>query len=169
MNTKNHGRERKPWKWIVTAIVVVLVIWSLIWIWPGHRYEHGWDHSRGGHHWMELSQAEMNERMEHGAEWAFKKLDTTDEQEEVILTQLKNLTPTILKLQGERLELESRFRSALEQEQADREAMDGLLQEVKELTAQSLEQGFESFLTIWEALTPEQREALLERWERKKI
>jgi Spy/CpxP family protein refolding chaperone len=96
---------------------------------------------------MELSQAEMNERMEHGAEWAFKKLDT---------------------MQGERLELESRFRSALEQEQADREALDGLLQEVKELTAQSLEQGFESFLTIWEALTPEQREALLERWERKK-
>jgi Spy/CpxP family protein refolding chaperone len=106
--------------------------------------------------------------MEHGAEWAFKKLDTTDEQEKVILAQLKNLTPTIGKLQGERLELESRFRSALEQEQADREALDGLLQEVKELTAQSLEQGFESFLTIWEALTPEQREALLERWERKK-
>jgi hypothetical protein len=47
--------------------------------------------------------------------------------------------------------------------------LDGLLQEVKELTAQSLEQGFESFLTIWEALTPEQRESLLERWERKKI
>jgi hypothetical protein len=69
---------------------------------------------------MELSQAEMNERMEHGAEWAFKKLDTTDEQEKVILAQLKNLTPTIGKLQGERLELESRFRSALEQEQADR-------------------------------------------------
>ena len=116
---------------------------------------------------MELSQAEMNERMEHRAEWAFKKLDTTDEQEEVILTQLKNLTPTIWKLQGERLELESRFRSALEQEQTDREVMDGLLQEVKELTAQSLEQGFESFLTVWEALTPDQREALIERWKRK--
>ena len=168
MNTENHGRERKPWKWIVTVIVVILMFWSLKWIWPGHRYEHGWDHRRGGHHWMELSQAEMDERMKHGTRWAFKKLDTTDEQEEVIMAQLESLTPAIGKLQGEWLELESRFRSALEEEQVDREAMAGLLQEVKELTAQSLEQGLESFLAIWETLTPGQREVLLERWERKK-
>jgi Spy/CpxP family protein refolding chaperone len=163
--TKRHGGLGK---WIVTAIVVVLVIWSLKWIWPGHRYEHGWDHRRGGHHWMELSQDEMNERMEHGAEWAFKKLDTTDEQEEVIMAELKSLTPTILKLQGEKLELENRFRAALEQEAVDREALNELLQEVKEITDQSLDQGFESFLTFWEVLTVEQRETLLERWRDKR-
>ena len=166
---ENNGKTNKHkglGKWIVTAIVVVLVIWSLKWIWPGHRYEHGWDHRRGGHHWMELSQDEINERMEHGVEWAFNKLDTTDEQEEVIMAELKSLTPNILKLQGEKLELENKFRAALEQETDDREALNELKQEVKDVTNRSLDRGMESFITIWETLTKEQREEVLERWER---
>jgi Spy/CpxP family protein refolding chaperone len=113
---------------------------------------------------MELSQAEMSERMEHGAEWAFKKLDTTDEQEDLLIAELKGLTPTILKLQGEKLEMENKFRSALEQELVDREELDRLVQEVKEITDRSLDTGMEAFINIWETLTVEQREALLERW-----
>ena len=166
MDTKNHGRERKPWKWIVTAIVVILVIWSFKWIWPGHRYEHGWDHRRGGHHWMELSQAEMNERMEHGAEWAFKKLDTTDNQEEVIEEVLEDLIPEIVDLREEHLELKDDFRAALEKEKLDREEMKELLEDGKALMSQAMDQGLEAFITIWETLTVKQRKEVLEHWER---
>jgi Spy/CpxP family protein refolding chaperone len=166
MENNNHtGTHRRRWRWIVTLLAVVVFIWGLMWIWPGHRYDH---HRRGGHHWVDLTESEMNKRMEHGAKWAFKKLDTTDEQEEVILDALKSLKPEILKLQEDRLELENRFREALEQEQIDESELSELTEDVQELVSQSLDQGMKAFVMIWETLTTEQREEVLEHWERKK-
>jgi Spy/CpxP family protein refolding chaperone len=149
---------------MIIVFVLVLVIWSLKWIWPWHRYDH---HRWGGHHWIELSETEIEERVERGASWTFKKLDTTDEQEEDIEEALEELVPVIVDLRDEHVELRNRFRDALERTKLDREEMGGLLEEGKTLMTRSLDVGLETFIEIWEVLAPEQREEVLEHWDKK--
>ena len=165
-NGSSYSEHRRRWKWIIIVFVVVLAIWSLKWIWPGHHYDRNSHRGAGGHHWMELSERDMNERMEHGTEWAFKKLDTTDKQEEVIEEVLEDLIPDIVDLREEHLELRDDFRAALEKEKLDREEIKDLLEDGKALMSEAMDQGLEAFITIWETLTIKQREEVLEHWER---
>jgi periplasmic protein CpxP/Spy len=112
------------------------------------------------------TQAEVAERLEDGAEYALDHVDATDEQSDKVNRIMRGLAPEIIQLRDQQRALGAELRRELAKETLDKAAIEGIRVRSMALFERASLRGTQALLASADELTPEQRQKLVERWEK---
>ena len=164
-----HDGRRRTRGWIMGLALLGLgaVGGSLATIAVDAGAHGGWGHGFGHHrHGHEIDAAHVTERLQHASAWVLGKVDATDEQQERIETILAGAVDDIFPLRAEHHAHRSDLMVELARPEIDRAALERIRTAELALAEQATARLLDAAVAIAEVLDPEQRQQLVERFEK---
>lgn len=122
---------------------------------------HGSRHGAGN-----MSEAQLVEHFEAVAEHGLDYVDADERQTEQVSQVIAGVVPDLVRFRQEQRGLSARLRAELAKNPVDRARIEALRQEALGLIDRASARGGQALLSAADALTPEQRKKLTERWEK---
>ena len=120
--------------------------------------------SQHGQHFVDI---QSPEQITGRVDQMLDTLDVTDAQRERITTRVDAVAPELVELAAQRNALRDRIVAALADEQLTVSRIETLQTQVEEQSAQLARRALEIIFEIAAELTPQQRNALIEQWDRR--
>lgn len=117
-----------------------------------------------GHHHGEMTEAELNERLEDVAEYALDHVDATEQQTAEVNAVLRAATPDLIAFRREHRELAGKLRAELAKDKIDRAQVEVLRQEGLDLADRASARAGQALVDAADKLQPEQRRKLTDKW-----
>lgn len=117
---------------------------------------------RGPHAFFEGGEID-SDRLRHGAEWALRSADPSDEQLDRVVEIATSALEEFRAMHGERGEHHERIVAALSGETVDRDDLDALRSEGLERFDVGSKRALDALVEIAEVFSPDQRAALIEQ------
>lgn len=118
------------------------------------------------HHRANMTEAELVEHMEEMAEFGLDHVDASDAQVARVGEVIRGLAPDLIKLRAEHRALARELRAEISKDTLDRARIEELRTRALDLFDRASTRGSEALLASLETLTPEQRRALVQKWEK---
>jgi Spy/CpxP family protein refolding chaperone len=148
--------------WIVAAAVLLMALSSL----AGPL---ACGHGRRGHHGLMGEDGQVDkDHLRHGAKWVLRSADPTDEQIDQIVDITAEAMADLKGLHGDKDAYHAAFSAALAGERVDRAAIESQRAAMLEKADQASRRLAAALADIGDALTPEQRTALLAEHEERR-
>ncbi len=122
---------------------------------------HGPGHGAGN-----MSEAALVEHFEDVAEYGLDYVDADERQAEQVNRVIAGVVPDLVRFRHEQRGLSARLRAELAKNPVDRAKIEALRQEALGLVDRASARGAQALLSAADALTPEQRKKLTDRWEK---
>jgi Spy/CpxP family protein refolding chaperone len=113
-----------------------------------------------------MSEAQLVEHFEAVAEHGLDYVDADERQTEQVSQVIAGVVPDLVRFRQEQRGLSARLRAELAKNPVDRARIEALRQEALGLIDRASARGGQALLSAADALTPEQRKKLTERWEK---
>ena len=162
-----HGGRRRTRGWIMGLALLGLGAagGALATIAVDAGAHGGWGHGFG-HHRHETDAAHVTERLQHVSAWVLDKVDATNEQKERIDAILAGAVNDIVPLRVEHDVYKRDLMVELARPEIDRAALERVRTAELALAEQATARLLDATVAIAEVLEPEQRQQLVERFEK---
>ena len=127
-------------------------------------FHHGW---RGGHGFRNMSPEAAKEHLQVAAKWALRDVDASEAQQERVTAIATGAVDDLFLLRDRHLENKPAFHAQLGGATVDRAALEKIRESEMALADEASKRLVRAVADMAEVLTPEQRQALMEKHSRR--